>query len=41
MRQARLSYLALSVENELMREMAFEDVMHDFANAKCQKVDIV
>ena len=42
MGQARLSSLALlSIENDLMREMTFEDVISDFANAKSRKVNII
>ena len=42
MGQARLSSLELlSIENDLMREMTFEDVISDFANAKSRKVNII
>ncbi|XP_065672003.1 zinc finger MYM-type protein 1-like [Hydra vulgaris] len=42
MGQARLSSLALlSIENELMREMTFEDVIVDFANTKSRKVNVI
>lgn len=42
MGQARLSSLALlSIEKDFMREMTFEDVICDFANAKSRKVNIM
>jgi len=42
MGQQRLSSLALlSIESDLMREMAFEDVIFDFANAKSRKVNLI
>ena len=42
MGQSRLSSLALlSIENYLTREMTFEDVISDFANAKSRKVNII
>ncbi|XP_065664514.1 zinc finger MYM-type protein 1-like [Hydra vulgaris] len=42
MGQARLSSLALlSIENEVMREMKFEDVIVDFANTKSRKVNVI
>ncbi|XP_065662549.1 uncharacterized protein LOC136085188 [Hydra vulgaris] len=42
MGQARLSSLALlSIENEVMREMTFEDVIVDFANTKSRKVNVI
>ena len=42
MRQERLSSLSLlSIENELMRELSFEDVILEFANTKSRKVNLV
>ena len=42
MGEERLSSLALlSIENDLMREMSFEDVICDFAHAKSRKVSII
>lgn len=42
MGQVRLSSLALlSIENEVMREMTFEDVILDFANNKSRKVNVI
>ena len=42
MGQDRLSSLALlSIENDLMREMTFEEVIGDFAKAKSRKVNIM
>ena len=40
--QGRLSSLALlsKIENQLMREITFEDLICDFANAKSRKVHI-
>ena len=35
------SLALLSIENDLMREMTFEDVISDFANAKSRKVNII
>ena len=38
MGQERLPSVALlSIENDLMREMSFEDVIYDFAHAKSRK----
>ena len=40
--QEGLSPLALpSIENDLMREMTFEDIISEFANAKSRKINII